>query len=72
MNQVVLSHSALRLFTHMFDKHVLVSGQGPVHEIAKGLGFQKVTTVDAVCEAFPLLDRVDHKRRKSGVSNFCY
>ncbi|XP_078596720.1 haloacid dehalogenase-like hydrolase domain-containing 5 [Branchiostoma floridae x Branchiostoma japonicum] len=62
--QVVLSHSPLKMFRQFHDKHVLVSGQGPIIEIAKNLGFTKVTDVDTLRNRFPLLDMVDHKRRK--------
>ena len=60
--QVIMSHSPLRLFRQLQNKHVLVSGQGPVRDIAKYLGFTKVTTIDALREQFPYLDMVDHKR----------
>eukprot|EP00096_Caligus_rogercresseyi_P014463 TRINITY_DN697_c0_g3_i1.p1 TRINITY_DN697_c0_g3~~TRINITY_DN697_c0_g3_i1.p1 ORF type:complete len:393 (-),score=84.45 TRINITY_DN697_c0_g3_i1:524-1702(-) len=61
--QVVMSHSPLRGFTDYHDKHVFVSGQGPVDEIAKNLGFNHTTTIDQLRAAFPLLDAVDIKRR---------
>ncbi|XP_069484754.1 haloacid dehalogenase-like hydrolase domain-containing 5 isoform X2 [Ambystoma mexicanum] len=62
-DQVILSHSPLCMFHQFHRKHVLVSGQGPVQEIAKNLGFQDIVTIDALREAFPLLDMVDHSRR---------
>ncbi|XP_039626833.1 haloacid dehalogenase-like hydrolase domain-containing 5 [Polypterus senegalus] len=62
-NQVVMSHSPLRMFRKYHKKSVLVSGQGPVLDIAKNLGFTKVITIDMLREAFPLLDMVDHNRR---------
>lgn len=34
-DQVIMSHSPLRMFKKFHDKCVLVSGQGPVLEIAK-------------------------------------
>ncbi|XP_022249060.1 haloacid dehalogenase-like hydrolase domain-containing 5 [Limulus polyphemus] len=61
--QVVMSHSPLRMFRQFHEKHCLISGQGPIVEIAKGLGFTKVTTVDQLRNCFPTLDAVDHKRR---------
>ncbi|XP_068133355.1 haloacid dehalogenase-like hydrolase domain-containing 5 isoform X1 [Hyperolius riggenbachi] len=61
--QVILSHSPLRMFRHFHDKRVLVSGQGPVEEIARDLGFRNTVTVEEVREAFPLLDMVDESRR---------
>nr|XP_033809365.1 haloacid dehalogenase-like hydrolase domain-containing 5 isoform X2 [Geotrypetes seraphini] len=62
-DQVILSHSPLRMFHSFHKKCVLVSGQGPVEEIARNVGFQHVVTIDALREAFPLLDMVDHSRR---------
>ncbi|XP_024230909.1 haloacid dehalogenase-like hydrolase domain-containing 5 [Oncorhynchus tshawytscha] len=63
MDQVMMSHSPLRMFKKYHDKCVLVSGQGPVLDIAKNLGFQNVVSVDMLRESFPLLDMVDHNRR---------
>uniref|UniRef100_A0A673CRG4 Zgc:77375 n=1 Tax=Sphaeramia orbicularis TaxID=375764 RepID=A0A673CRG4_9TELE len=61
--QVIMSHSPLRMLKKYHDKCVLVSGQGPVLEIAKNLGFQNVVSIDMLRESFPLLDMVDHNRR---------
>ncbi|XP_057692188.1 haloacid dehalogenase-like hydrolase domain-containing 5 [Corythoichthys intestinalis] len=61
--QVMLSHSPLRMFTQFHQMCVLVSGQGPVQEVARMLGFQNVVTIDQVREGYPLLDIVDHDRR---------
>lgn len=66
-----MSHSPLRMFKQSLDKHVLLSGQGPVEEIASNLGFSKVTTMEAFRHSFPTLDTVDHRRRKAAVS-FCF
>lgn len=66
--QVIMSHSPLKMFRQFHDKHVLVSGQGPVLEIAKNLGFTKVTTIETLRQTFPLLDMVDHHRRHVAVS----
>ncbi|KDR13978.1 haloacid dehalogenase-like hydrolase domain-containing 5 isoform X1 [Zootermopsis nevadensis] len=63
--QVVMAHSPLRMFQQYHNKHVLISGQGPIVEIAKNLGFKKIVTIDQMRNAFPLLDAVDHKRRIS-------
>uniref|UniRef100_A0A668A1R7 Zgc:77375 n=1 Tax=Myripristis murdjan TaxID=586833 RepID=A0A668A1R7_9TELE len=63
VNQVIMSHSPLRMFKKYHEKCVLVSGQGPVLDIAKNLGFEKVVSVDMLRESFPLLDMVDHNRR---------
>lgn len=68
-DQVVMSHSPLRMFKQFHDKHVLVCGQGPVESIAQALGFTKVTTMDTFRQCFPLLDTVDHRRRKAAVSS---
>ncbi|KAJ8361088.1 hypothetical protein SKAU_G00176130 [Synaphobranchus kaupii] len=62
-DQVMMSHSPLRMFKKYHEKCVLVSGQGPVLDIAKNLGFVKVLSIDMLREAFPLLDMVDHNRR---------
>ncbi|XP_078139759.1 haloacid dehalogenase-like hydrolase domain-containing 5 [Centroberyx gerrardi] len=61
--QVMLSHSPLRMLTSFHDKCVLVSGQGPVTDIANNLGFQKVVSIEQLREHHPLLDMVDHNRR---------
>jgi hypothetical protein len=63
-----MSHSPLRMFKQFRDKHVLVSGQGPIVDIARNLGFTNVTTMDTFRQCFPLLDTVDHHRRKAAVS----
>ncbi|KAL6107038.1 hdhd5 [Pungitius sinensis] len=62
-DQVVLSHSPLRMFTQFHKMRVLVSGQGPIVEVAHNLGFQNVVTIDMLREAYALLDVVDHARR---------
>ncbi|KAF7668080.1 hypothetical protein LDENG_00033850 [Lucifuga dentata] len=61
--QVIMSHSPLRMFKKYHDKCVLVSGQGPVLDIAKNVGFKNVVSIDMLRESFPLLDMVDHNRR---------
>lgn len=61
--QVVLAQTPMRTLTEYHNKHVLVSGQGPVEEIARMIGFKSITTVEKVCEAFPDLDMVDHQNR---------
>ncbi|XP_041815913.1 haloacid dehalogenase-like hydrolase domain-containing 5 [Chelmon rostratus] len=61
--QVVLSHSPLRMLKSFHDKCVLVSGQGPVTDIANTLGFEKVVSIEQLREHHPLLDMVDHNRR---------
>lgn len=64
-DQVVMSHTPIKMLRKYHAKNILVSGQGPMQEIAKKLGFKKVLTIDSVRNAFPLLDCVDHKRRVS-------
>ncbi|XP_045931388.1 haloacid dehalogenase-like hydrolase domain-containing 5 isoform X1 [Micropterus dolomieu] len=61
--QVVLSYSPLGMLRSFHDKCVLVSGQGPVVDIANTLGFQKVVSIEQLREHYPLLDMVDHNRR---------
>ena len=63
-DQIVLSHSPLKWFKEYHENHVLVVGQGPVKEIAKNLGFNKISTMDDYRLAFPTLDAVDHNRRQ--------
>ncbi|MCL4152887.1 UNVERIFIED_CONTAM: hypothetical protein GTU68_004856 [Idotea baltica] len=58
-----MAHSPLKMFNQFFHKEMLVSGQGPVKEIAYNLGFKNVTTVEDFRLAYPQLDCVDHKRR---------
>ncbi|XP_032996708.1 haloacid dehalogenase-like hydrolase domain-containing 5 [Lacerta agilis] len=62
-DQVLMSHSPLRMFRRYHDKCVLVSGQGPLLDIAKHVGFCQPITIDRLRENFPLLDMVDHDRR---------
>jgi len=64
-----MAHSPLRMFQQYHNKRVLISGQGPVVEIAKNLGFKKIITIDQLRNVFPMLDTVDHKRRISVVSS---
>ncbi|XP_060095835.1 haloacid dehalogenase-like hydrolase domain-containing 5 [Heteronotia binoei] len=62
-DQVIMSHSPLRMFRRYHDKCVLVSGQGPLLDIGKHLGFRQLFTIDRLREVYPLLDMVDHGRR---------
>jgi HAD superfamily hydrolase (TIGR01456 family) len=61
--QVVMSHSPLKIMNQFHNKRCLISGQGPIIEIAKNLGFKSVITVDELRQYYPQLDVVDHKRR---------
>lgn len=63
-----MAHSPLRMFTQFHNKKILISGQGPIREIAENLGFTNVTTIDEIRKSFPALDAVDLKRRLSAVS----
>jgi len=62
-DQIVLSHSPLRKLAILHDKNVVVSGQGPIAEIASGCGFKNVSTLEEINEAHPLLDVNDRRRR---------
>ncbi|XP_033373242.1 haloacid dehalogenase-like hydrolase domain-containing 5 [Parus major] len=67
-DQVMMSHSPLRMFKRYHEKCVLVSGQGPLLDIAQDLGFCQPITIDALREKRPLLDAVDHDRRPNVLS----
>ncbi|NXP19556.1 HDHD5 hydrolase, partial [Scytalopus superciliaris] len=62
-DQVMMSHSPLRMFKRYHEKCVLVSGQGPLLDIAQDLGFCQPITIETLRERHPLLDAVDHDRR---------
>lgn len=62
-----MAHSPLKMFKLFHDKRVLVSGQGPIREISKNLGFTNVCTVEDIRKAFPVLDVVDQKKRENMV-----
>ncbi|KFO85695.1 Cat eye syndrome critical region protein 5, partial [Buceros rhinoceros silvestris] len=62
-DQVMMSHSPLRMFKRYHEKCVLVSGQGPLLDIAQDLGFCQAITIETLREKHPLLDVVDHDRR---------
>jgi len=51
------------MFNYLHDKQVLISGQGPITEIARELGFKKTTTIEEVVKNFPSLDYVNMKKR---------
>lgn len=67
-DKVVMSHTPLKIFYEFHNKCVLVSGQGPVEEIAKNVGFRDIVTIENLRAAFPLLDAVDQKRRVSTIT----
>lgn len=62
-SQVVMAHSPLKLFQQFHNKQVLISGQGPIKEIANELGFQKTVTIQELVKNFPSLDYVNMERR---------
>ncbi|NWX42120.1 HDHD5 hydrolase, partial [Steatornis caripensis] len=62
-DQVMMSHSPLRMFKRYHEKCVLVSGQGPLLDIAQDLGFCQPITIETLREKHPWLDVVDHDRR---------
>ncbi|CCH63803.1 Cat eye syndrome critical region protein 5 [Caenorhabditis elegans] len=62
-DNVLMSHSPLRMFTDLHDKQVLVVGQKNARAIAKGVGFKKVTTIDHLVKWFPHLDCTDFSRK---------
>ncbi|NWW20468.1 HDHD5 hydrolase, partial [Falcunculus frontatus] len=70
-DQVMMSHSPLRMFKRYHEKCVLVSGQGPLLDIAQDLGFCQPITIDTLREKRPLLDAIDHDRRPSVLVVFC-
>ncbi|XP_077435027.1 haloacid dehalogenase-like hydrolase domain-containing 5 isoform X4 [Vanacampus margaritifer] len=61
--------SPLQTLTAFHDKCVLVSGQGPITDIARTLGFKKVVSMEQLREQHPLLDMVDHNRTPQAASN---
>ncbi len=69
-DQVVMSHSPLRMMKQFHNKRCLISGQGPVVDIAKNLGFKNLVTIDELRQQHPQLDVVDHKRRTYAVRIF--
>uniref|UniRef100_A0A8C6SL25 Haloacid dehalogenase-like hydrolase domain-containing 5 n=1 Tax=Neogobius melanostomus TaxID=47308 RepID=A0A8C6SL25_9GOBI len=62
-SQVVLSYSPLSMMRSLHQKVIMVTGQGPITEIARRLGFERVVTIDDVRKHCPLLDAVDHNPR---------
>uniref|UniRef100_A0A8B9RQE7 Haloacid dehalogenase-like hydrolase domain-containing 5 n=1 Tax=Accipiter nisus TaxID=211598 RepID=A0A8B9RQE7_9AVES len=72
--QVMMSHSPLRMFKRYHEKCVLVSGQGPLLDIARDLGFCQPITIETLREKHPLLDVVDHDRRPNVLVSiyFCF
>ncbi|NXM00269.1 HDHD5 hydrolase, partial [Tyrannus savana] len=71
-DQVMMSHSPLRMFKRYHEKCVLVSGQGPLLDIAQDLGFCQPITIETLREKHPLLDAVDHDRRPNVLFHDCF
>jgi len=69
-DQIIQSPSALEVFEKFVDKNCLVVGQGKIIEISNQLGLKKLVTVDDVARARPLLDVIDHEKRKLIDPNF--
>jgi len=69
-DQVMLSHSPLRMFKEYHNKCVLLSGQGPIEEIASRIGFTNTITINDIRSAYPFLDMVDHKPRPAEPSKY--
>ena len=63
----MLSHSPLRMFTEYHDKCVLLSGQGPIEQIAKRIGFTNTVTINDIRSAYPFLDMVSHTPKPAKV-----
>lgn len=61
--QMVLSHTPLKMFDWLHNKHVLVSAQGNMKEILQGYGFSNISDIQDLKRAYPLLDMVDRKTR---------
>lgn len=64
-DMVVHSPTPLMIMEEYHNKHVLLVGQGPVRDVAKELGFKNYCLLDDVCDAYPLLDMVNHENRKA-------
>ena len=66
--QVILSHSPLRLFSQFHPKCVLVAGQGPVEENARNLGFKWAVYLSHVNILLPRL-RHEYYKNAAGFSS---
>ncbi|XP_015594726.1 haloacid dehalogenase-like hydrolase domain-containing 5 [Cephus cinctus] len=62
-DQVIMAHSPLQMFKQFHNRQFLISGQGPVREIAKELGFKKTTTMEELVQNFPSLDYINVTKR---------
>jgi len=66
-SQVIMSHTPLKNLTSRHNKYSLISGQGPIIEIAEQLGFKHTITVDQLREKFKYLDMIDQLQRPTNV-----
>ena len=62
-SQVIMSHTPLGSLTTHHQNFSLISGQGPIKDIANQLGFKNHITVDEVRDLFPYLDMVNQQTR---------
>lgn len=51
------------MFDYLHNKQVLISGQGPIMDIARELGFKKTTTIEELVKNFPCLDYINVMKR---------
>ena len=65
----VVAPSPCIALTDYHDKHVLVCCQEESNSLVKELGFSSYMTIDELCELFPELDYVDHRKRKELLVN---
>ncbi|KAM7535321.1 hypothetical protein Aperf_G00000102215 [Anoplocephala perfoliata] len=61
-SEIVTPHSALRLYSSYFDKHVAICGQGPLKSLAEQIGFRRCSTINEISQVFPWLDACKPKR----------
>ncbi|KNC83552.1 HAD-superfamily subfamily IIA hydrolase [Sphaeroforma arctica JP610] len=59
VEKVILSHTPMRKYTNLYDKNVLLVGQGPLQEIAANYGYKNTWTMEDVVKAYPLLHVMD-------------
>ncbi|XP_046856385.1 haloacid dehalogenase-like hydrolase domain-containing 5 isoform X2 [Xenia sp. Carnegie-2017] len=69
-DQVVMSHSPLRLYKDLFEKFVLVLGQLDVQAVASSIGFKNICDIEDVRRAYPLLDMMDKEKRYENLDKY--
>jgi len=62
-DQVIMSHTPLRTLKDNHAKFSLISGQGPITDIARKLGFKNTITVGELRNRMPYLDMTCHDTR---------